>query len=53
MNLYRHLFSLITPLLSTKSKSAYGLSLSDTMVHAYDILGWGETSHVRRVLQVI
>lgn len=53
MNLYRHLFTVITPYLDTKSQTEYGLSLARIMMDAHDIVGWGEKAHIRRVLQVI
>lgn len=53
MNLFRHLFTIITPYLKDpKDQSKYGVALAHIMIKAHDIIGWGETSHIRRVLQV-
>lgn len=52
MNLFRHLFTVITPYLDTNSQTEYGLSLARIMMDSHDIVGWGETAHIRRVLQV-
>lgn len=52
LNLFRHLYTIITPYLDSTSKSKYGLSLAHIMMTSHDIVGWGETAHIRRVLQV-
>lgn len=52
MNLFRHLFTAISPCLKPVSQGEYGLSLAHIMMTSHDVLGWGETNHIRRVLQV-
>ncbi|KAF1796055.1 hypothetical protein FB192DRAFT_1315354 [Mucor lusitanicus] len=53
MTLFRHLFTIITPHLSFKSQSQYGVSLSHIMMSSHDTIGWGEINHIRRVLQFL
>jgi hypothetical protein len=43
---------MILPYLTEQSKSFYALTLADILMHAHDVIGWGETSNIRRVLQV-
>lgn len=52
MNLYRHLFTTLSPFLKPVLQANYGLTLSKIIMESHDIIGWGETHHVRRVLQV-
>lgn len=52
MNLFRHLFTVISPYLSTTAQSEYGTSLANMIMDSHNVIGWGEKSHVRRVLQV-
>lgn len=52
MTLFRHLFTIISPHLSSKDQSQYGMSLSHIMMNSHDTIGWGEINHIRRVLQV-
>jgi hypothetical protein len=52
MNLFRHLFTVITPYLKPTEQTEHGLSLARTMIESHDIIGWGEINHIRRVLQV-
>ncbi|EPB84635.1 hypothetical protein HMPREF1544_08578 [Mucor circinelloides 1006PhL] len=53
MTLFRHLFTIITPHLSSKLQSQYGMSLSHIMMNSHDTIGWGEINHIRRVLQYL
>jgi hypothetical protein len=52
LDLFRHLFTIITPYLSSKNQSKYGLSLAHIIMNSHNIIGWGKTNHIRRVLQV-
>ncbi|KAI9487433.1 MAG: hypothetical protein EXX96DRAFT_553180 [Benjaminiella poitrasii] len=53
MALYRHLFTLITPHLSTSNQANYSISLAHIMMNSHDVIGWGEINHIRRVLQFL
>jgi hypothetical protein len=52
MTLFRHLFAIISPYLTPSTQSEYAMSLAHIMMTSHDIIGWGETNHIRRVLQV-
>lgn len=52
MNLFRSLFTIISPNLNAKAQSEYGMSLANKMMESHNIIGWGEINHIRRVLQV-
>ncbi|KAI8062995.1 hypothetical protein BDF21DRAFT_496904 [Thamnidium elegans] len=53
MNLFRSLFTIITPNLNAKAQSEYGMSLANMMMESHNIMGWGEINHIRRVLQYL
>jgi tetratricopeptide (TPR) repeat protein len=52
MTLFRHLFTIILPYLTHSAQNEYAMSLAHIMMASHDIIGWGETNHIRRVLQV-
>ncbi|KAG2205636.1 hypothetical protein INT47_007992 [Mucor saturninus] len=53
MNLYRHLFTTLSPFLKPVAQGEYGLALAKMIMEGHDITGWGETNHIRRVLQFL
>ncbi|GAA5795787.1 hypothetical protein HPULCUR_001149 [Helicostylum pulchrum] len=53
MNLFRSLFTIISPNLNAKSQSEYGMSLANMIMESHNIMGWGEINHIRRVLQYL
>ncbi|KAF7732343.1 hypothetical protein EC973_005239 [Apophysomyces ossiformis] len=53
MNLFRQLLASLLPSLNAKQQSEHVLELANLMIAAHDQIGWGEISHVRRVLQFL
>ena len=51
--LYRNLLSSITMRATTHEKARYVLELANFFVETHNVIGWGEISNIRRVLQVI
>ncbi|KAI7906711.1 uncharacterized protein BX663DRAFT_548869 [Cokeromyces recurvatus] len=53
MDLFRQLFTLITPYLSVEDQAQYGMSLCHIMMNSHDVIGWGEIKHIRKILQFL
>lgn len=50
--LYRNVLSTLTPRLEPRALSGYVLELANFIVDAHDVIGWGEISNIKRILQV-
>ncbi|KAG0189345.1 hypothetical protein DFQ28_003546 [Apophysomyces sp. BC1034] len=53
MNLFQQLLTALMPSLNATQQNDRVLELANLIIEAHDSIGWGEISHVRRVLQFL
>ncbi|KAI8992316.1 hypothetical protein BDB01DRAFT_426483 [Pilobolus umbonatus] len=53
LNLYRTLYTMISPHLTPKEQNSYALELTSIIFKAHDTIGWGEIIHIKRILQFL